>query len=51
MMKWVKADDNPSGPLSAKYALIKGLRLNSSEIVQNEKWLREESKKDKDENI
>jgi hypothetical protein len=42
MMKHTKSEDNPSGSLAKKLALVKGLRLTDAEIVTNKKWLDEE---------
>jgi len=43
LMKHIKSEDNPSGVISKKFALVKGLRLNDSEITTNNTWLAEEA--------
>lgn len=43
MMKHVKTAENPSGPLSAKYAQLTGLRWKDQDAVNNNKWLKEEA--------
>ena len=50
IMKHTKSEDNPSGIISKRFALTKGLRLNDSEISMNDKWLREEDDIEGDEN-
>lgn len=42
IMKHTKSEDNPSGVISKRFAMVKGLRLNDGEIDQNRKWLAEE---------
>ena len=43
LMKHIKSEDNPSGVISKKFALLKGLRLTNSEISTNATWLAEEA--------
>lgn len=49
MMKHTRSEDNPSGVISKKFALTKGLRLNDSEISTNNNWLKDESSLEKEE--
>jgi len=49
MMKHARSEDNPSGVISKKFALTKGLRLNDAEISTNNEWLKDESSSEKEE--
>ena len=44
IMENVVTADNPDAPLSKEFALRKGLRLNDSEMAENQKWLEKEKK-------
>lgn len=42
MMQHVKSKENPSGPLSVKFAMFKGLCISDADYAQNKQWLREQ---------
>lgn len=46
MVKNVKSKDNPSGSLSMRYALRKGLHMNDEDYILNEQWKEEEEWKE-----
>lgn len=51
IMRYVKTEENVGGILSKRYALIKGLRLNDAEIVQNQFWMQDEAKQAEEEKM
>lgn len=45
VMKWVKTPENPSGVISQRWALVKGLKMTDEDIVLNGEYMKEEAKK------